>query len=112
MNTLSDIFDQVCLQIRNVGRTIKRAFDYCLDCCIDGFYVVADALDYLLSIPVTISEYICTRAERAELNNEHRKNEHGTVATFTASSTEREPGHCKYCSGERCGLDEFKPQRE
>lgn len=109
---MNDIIDKLCLHLRNMGRAIKKAFNYCLDCCIDGFYVVADALDYILSIPVTISEYICTRAERAESNNEHRKNDDGTVATFTASDTECESGTCRYCSGERCGLDEFKPQRE
>ena len=110
MRTLSDIFDQVCLQIRNVGRVIKKAFNYCLDFCIDGFYAAADVLGYILSIPVTISKYICTRAERAEQNNEHRKNKHGNVAAFTAGTEEREFGTCKYCSGERCGLDEFKPR--
>lgn len=109
---MNNFIDQICLGLRNIGRAIKKAFDYCLDCCIDGFYVVADALDYILSIPVTISEYICTRAERAELNNEHRKNNSGTDASRTAGRTEREPGHCKYCSGERCGLDEFKPRLE
>lgn len=109
---MNDFLDQICLRIRNIGRVIKKAFDYCLDFCIDGFYAAADVLGYILSIPVTISDYICIRAERAELNNEHRKNDHGTVATFTVSIKEREPGHCKYCSGERCGLDEFAPQRE
>ena len=104
---MNDFIDQICLGLRNIGRAIKKAFDYCLDCCIDGFYVVADALNYILSIPVTISEYICTRAERAELNNEHRKNNSGTDASLTAGRTEREPGHCKYC-----GLDEFKPRLE
>lgn len=112
MNTLNDIFDQVCLQIRNIGRTIEKAFDYCLDCCIDGFYVVADALDYILSIPVTISEYICTRAERAERNNEKLENTDDNVSSESVSSEECSSGTCEYCSGERCGLDEFKPQRE
>lgn len=109
---MNNFIDQICLGLRNIGRAIANAFDYCLDCCIDGFYVVADALGYILSIPVAISDYICIRAERAELKNEHRKNDHGTVATFTTSAEEREPGTCKYCSGEHCGLDEFKPQRE
>ena len=109
---MKDLMDQICLGLRNIGRAIKKAFDYCLDCCIDGFYVVADALDYILSIPVTISEYICIRAERAEKKNEHSKDNHGTVATFTDGAEERGPRTCKYCSGEHCGLDEFKPQRE
>lgn len=109
---MNDFLDQVCLRLRNLGRAIKKVFDFCLDCFMDGVYVVADALNYILSIPVTISNYICTRAERAELNNEHYKDNHGTVATFTAGSTERESGHCKYCSGERCGLDEFKPRMD
>ena len=109
---MNNFIDQICLGLRNIGRAIKKAFDYCLDCCIDGFYVVADALDYILSIPVTISDYICIRAERAEFKNEQSKNDHGTVATFTAGTEERESGTCKYCSGEHCGLDEFKPKRE
>lgn len=109
---MNNFIDQICLGLRNIGRAISKAFDFCLDCCIDGFYVVADALSCILSIPVAISEYICTRAERAERNNEHSKDNHGTVAAFTDGAEEREPGTCKYCSGEHCGLDEFKPQRE
>ena len=109
---MNNFIDQICLGLRNIGRAIANAFDYCLDCCIDGFYVVADALSCILSIPVAISDYICIRAERAEFKNEHHKDNLGTVTTFTAGSEEREPGTCKYCSGEHCGLDEFKPQRE
>lgn len=109
---MNDFLDQICLGLRNIGRAISKTFDFCLDCCIDGFYVVADALSYILSIPVAIFDYICIRAERAEFKNEQSKNDHGTVAAFTAGSEEREPGTCKYCSGEHCGLDEFKPQRE
>lgn len=109
---MNNFIDQICLQLRNVGRAIANAFDYCLDCCIDGFYVVADALGYILSIPVAISDYICIRAERAEFKNEQSKNDHGTVATFAVGLAERESGTCKYCSGERCGLDEFAPRRE
>lgn len=109
---MNDFLDQICLGLRNIGRAISKAFDFCLDCCIDGFYVVVDALSCILSIPVAISDYICIRAERAEFKNEQSKNDHGTVATFTAGTEERESGTCKYCSGEHCGLDEFKPQRE
>ena len=108
---MNDFIDQICLGLRNIGRAIKKAFDYCLDCCIDGFYVVADALDYILSIPVTISDYICIRAERAERNNEKLKSIRGNGITFTVSDEECDSGTCKYCSGECCGLDEFKPQR-
>ena len=107
---MNNFIDQICLGLRNIGRAIKKAFDYCLDCCIDGFYVVADALDYILSIPVTISDYICIRAERAERNNEKLKSIRGNVITFTVSDEECDSGTCKYCSGERCGLDEFKPR--
>ena len=109
---MNDFLDQICLGLRNIGRAISKAFDFCLDCCIDGFYVVADALSCILSIPVVISDYICIRAERAEFKNEQSKNDHGTVATFTAGTEERKSGTCKYCSGECCGLDEFKPKRE
>lgn len=105
---MNDFLDQICLGLRNIGRAISKAFDF----CIDGFYVVADALGYILSIPVAISDYICIRAERAEFKNEQSKNDNGTVATFTVGLAERESGTCKYCPGERCGLDEFAPQRE
>ena len=109
---MKDLMDQICLGLRNIGRVIKKAFDYCLDCCIDGFYVVADALNYILSIPVTISEYICTRAERAERNNEKLENTDDNVSAESVGAEECNSGTCKYCSGEHCGLDEFKPQRE
>ena len=109
---MNNFIDQICLGLRNIGRVIKKAFDYCLDCCIDGFYVVADALNYILSIPVTISEYICTRAERAERNNEKLENANDNVAATSDGAEECGPRTCKYCSGEHCGLDEFKPQRE
>ena len=112
MSTLSDISDKLCLHLRNMGRAVKKAFDYCLDCCIDGFYVVADALDYILSIPVTISDYICIRAERAERNNEKLENTDDNVTAKSVGGEECNSGTCKYCSGERCGLDEFAPRRE
>lgn len=108
---MKDLMDQICLGLRNVGRAIKKAFDFCLDCCIDGFYVVADAFNYLLSIPVTISDYICIRAERAERNSEKLENTDDNVAA-SVGGEECNSGTCKYCSGERCGLDEFKPRRE
>ena len=109
---MNDFLDQICLQLRNVGRAIANVFDFCLDCCIDGFYVVADALGYILSSPVAISDYICIRAERAERNNEKLKSIRGNVVTFTVSDEECDSGTCKYCSGERCGLDEFKPRQD
>lgn len=109
---MNDFLDQICLGLRNIGRTISKAFNYCLDCCIDGFYVVADALSYILSIPVTISDYICIRAERAERNNEKLKSIRGNVITLTVSDEECDSGTCKYCSRERCGLDEFKPRQD
>lgn len=109
---MNDFLDQICLGLRNIGRAISKAFNFCLDCCIDGFYAVADALGYILSIPVAISDYICIRAERAEFKNEHSKDNLGTIATFTDGAKERWPRTCKYCSGEHCGLDEFKPKRE
>ena len=89
---MNNFIDQICLGLRNIGRAISKAFDFCLDCCIDGFYVVADALDYILSIPVTISDYICTRAERAERNNEKLKSIRGNVVTFTVSDEECNSG--------------------
>lgn len=107
---MNNFIDQICLGLRTIGRAISKAFDFCLDCCIDGFYVVTDALDYILSIPVTISDYICIRAERAERNNEKLKSICGNGITFTVSDEECDSGTCKYCSGERCGLDEFKPR--
>ena len=109
---MNDFLDQIRLGLRNIGRAISKAFDFCLDCCIDGFYVVADALDYILSIPVTISEYICTRAERAELSNEKLENTDDNVSAESVGGEECNSGTCKYCSGEHCGLDEFKPRRE
>lgn len=108
---MNDFLDQICLGLRNIGRAISKAFDFCLDCCIDGFYVVADALSCILSIPVTISDYICIRAERAERNNEKLENTDDNV-TQSVGGEECNSGTCKYCSGERCGLDEFKPRRE
>lgn len=109
---MNDLMDQICLGLRNVGRAIANAFDYCLDCCIDGFYVVADALGYILSIPVAIFDYICIRAERAERDNAKLKDKDDDDKSQYAEHKECDSGTCKCCSGERCGLDVFKPRHD